>query len=426
MNPYDDTDLLPLYKILVEDRGLQALINEASRKLQNPLFLLDQTLRLLTEAPPSFFVTNTILQQEAGLGHLLPASIEQIRKSRTLEAIHKSSAPYIWQVPQDLTFAAYPVRHDGIIIAYMILLQSGPVFTQKNMAYLQRIAKIFACELQKDGSPSHKGCRYAAILEDLLTAHSNWQEVASYLEALGYSLHKCITLLTIPLFPEDAPDDFVFLQLGEQIRQILGHGFYLVKNQDLIFLFDAQQSISDFQTKRLEHLLRLNHLDCGISTVHQNLALVPQQCDEARLALKFGKKLSPLQHIFFYTDYQTFHIVSLAQTAINRDTLAGGLITKLVKYDQQNKTALLTTLGTYLLQGQNVPRTAGKLFIHENTLRYRLKKIAELSHADIHTGNMICEIMLCLYAMRLSEKTAGLVASIFAASPAVPEEKSKE
>ena len=51
------------------------------------------------------------------------------------------------------------------------------------------------------------------------------------------------------------------------------------------------------------------------------------------------------------------------------------MLRRLQEYDQAHSTALLHTLCVYLLQEQNLHATARQLFIHRNTLVYRLEKI---------------------------------------------------
>lgn len=415
-----ESDLILMYQGLVNNLGLQKLVNNASARLKNPLFLLDQTLRQLTKIPRVFPVMNATMQEEIYIGHLLPETINQIRMSRTLDAIHNSSIPYIWQIPQGITFAAYPVRYGSIIIAYMILIQSGTPFAPEDMDFLQRIEKIISCEMMKEGNLlQNKGSRYAAIVEDLITDKGHNQDIPDFLSSLGYQLREVCTVLVVPIFSDNVTDGHVFLQLGEQIKHVLAHGLYLIKERNLIFLFDSDQSLTDFQIDGLNTLLSPNHLVCGVSSSKRGLSAVRKQYEEALEALRFGKNLFPEKNICLYADCQAFHAVSLVKDVITLDSLAGGLVSKLIEYDRRNETTLLTTLGVYLMQGQSVPRTATTLFIHENTLRYRIKKISELAGCDIHRGNIVFEIMLCLYSMRLSENTASQVSVIFDTEPEI-------
>ena len=55
----------------------------------------------------------------------------------------------------------------------------------------------------------------------------------------------------------------------------------------------------------------------------------------------------------------------------------------LVDYDRDHRSDLVRTLGMYLDAGGNYDRTADALVIHRSTLRYRLRRIREVSGRDL-------------------------------------------
>ena len=64
------------------------------------------------------------------------------------------------------------------------------------------------------------------------------------------------------------------------------------------------------------------------------------------------------------------------------DTFARGhaqrLYTRLLEYDAKNGASLAETARTYILCGRQIPETAGTLYQHPNTVRYRLGKIRSI------------------------------------------------
>ena len=61
------------------------------------------------------------------------------------------------------------------------------------------------------------------------------------------------------------------------------------------------------------------------------------------------------------------------------------MLRRLQEYDQAHSTALLHTLCVYLLQEQNLHATARQLFIHRNTLVYRLDKLQKSTGLDLRS-----------------------------------------
>ncbi len=76
-------------------------------------------------------------------------------------------------------------------------------------------------------------------------------------------------------------------------------------------------------------------------------------------------------------------------------------IAPLVAYDEQYETDLVTTLGTFLDCDGNVANTAGRLFTHRHTIRYRLVRVHELTGHDVSSTDGRERLGLGLKAMRV-------------------------
>jgi len=71
-----------------------------------------------------------------------------------------------------------------------------------------------------------------------------------------------------------------------------------------------------------------------------------------------------------------------------------------MQFDKENSTEYCKTLKIYMESNQNINMTANKLFIHRNTLSYRISKIKELLSMDFKEGEHLFEI---LYTFRILE-----------------------
>jgi DNA-binding PucR family transcriptional regulator len=57
---------------------------------------------------------------------------------------------------------------------------------------------------------------------------------------------------------------------------------------------------------------------------------------------------------------------------------------QLQEYDAQYNSDLFYTLKEYLINNQNMSLTANKLHIHYNSLKYRIRKLTELTNLEIN------------------------------------------
>jgi DNA-binding PucR family transcriptional regulator len=74
---------------------------------------------------------------------------------------------------------------------------------------------------------------------------------------------------------------------------------------------------------------------------------------------------------------------------------------QVVAYDEQYETDLVATLEAYLDNDGNVAGTAGKLFTHRHTIRYRLERVRDLTGLDISSSDGREKLSLGLKAMRV-------------------------
>jgi DNA-binding PucR family transcriptional regulator len=73
----------------------------------------------------------------------------------------------------------------------------------------------------------------------------------------------------------------------------------------------------------------------------------------------------------------------------------------LVVYDEQYATDLVQTVEAFLDADGNVAGTAGRLFTHRHTIRYRLERVRELSGLDVGSTDGREKLSLGLKAMRV-------------------------
>ncbi len=136
----------------------------------------------------------------------------------------------------------------------------------------------------------------------------------------------------------------------------------------------------------------------GISPAVYDLGDFRLAYECARQSLEIG---SPLQkkdtcRITHYEDLGLFRIVSIAESLTSLERFCYDAIGPLLVYDRENDTELASTLRTFLEQNQNSTKTAKLLYIHYNTLRYRLERIKAILGDVLENPQQRLEIELAL------------------------------
>jgi carbohydrate diacid regulator len=117
----------------------------------------------------------------------------------------------------------------------------------------------------------------------------------------------------------------------------------------------------------------------ALGDYHPDLSGISASYHQAKVTLSVGMKLKPNQEIYMYHDYQL--PVFLAQATVNgKDEALTHSYYELLQHDKKGE--LLETLKIYIEEDGESNVIAKRLFIHRNTLRYRLDRINEITGKD--------------------------------------------
>lgn len=96
---------------------------------------------------------------------------------------------------------------------------------------------------------------------------------------------------------------------------------------------------------------------------------------------------------------ETFLPRTLAESRIAAQRVLGPVI----EYDRTHETDLIKTLETYLFCDRSPKRAAEKLFVHTQTVAYRINRVQEITGRSMKSSRDISELWFGLRAMNLSE-----------------------
>ncbi len=100
--------------------------------------------------------------------------------------------------------------------------------------------------------------------------------------------------------------------------------------------------------------------------------------EEARQALTIGAKVWGSGAVTHFDDLGVYRILHHHADKAELDTFAEEALGKLIDYDRKRNTDLVDTLDVLLDCNLNISVAARRLYLHYNSLRYRLQKIEEL------------------------------------------------
>lgn len=176
-----------------------------------------------------------------------------------------------------------------------------------------------------------------------------------------------------------------------------------------VCLFQQLKHTDDMETayelgRRIEEQINTEfpegHLAAGISGPAKSLAEWPSVYDEALQAMQLGERLQLRQFVQFSSLGVYQLLVQLELFPMVRE-FTDRVIGSLVAYDRKRSSSLVKTMDAYFAHHGNISQTAESLFIHRNTLLYRLERIQELTRHDLNQPNMRLALHLALKLWQL-------------------------
>ena len=141
----------------------------------------------------------------------------------------------------------------------------------------------------------------------------------------------------------------------------------------------------------------------GIGGFKKDPAQLPDAYSEARVALEIGHRIHGPSCVSTFGKTGTYKLLFrvLQENPEELEAFYGETLEPVVHYDSRYGTELVQTLITYLGNDASTVRTAGDLFAHRHTIRYRLDRVGELTGLDVDKSEDRERLTLGIKAMQL-------------------------
>ena len=122
---------------------------------------------------------------------------------------------------------------------------------------------------------------------------------------------------------------------------------------------------------------------------------LPLYYGQAVNALKMGHRIND-QRLYTYNDIAIFDMLNTLSQQSDLTEYCEDQLISLYEYDKAHEGNLLKTLQIYLESCLQYDTTARQLFVHKNTVRYRIAKCQKLLNTDFTDGDKIFQYILSL------------------------------
>lgn len=274
----------------------------------------------------------------------------------------------------------------------------GAGFTAGDVHLMERAATVAALAITRDQAVAAVEERYRAeFLRDLLGGRAGAREdVVEHAAALGWRLDRPVVVVVAETDEDDEHSSRGHTELRQlqgrfasawtravaardAVIPVAGYG------REVVALLPARED--DEETLReVQALAKVVRGDggggrrtfsTGVSRVVAQPAEVPRGYAEALRALAVGRQLSGVNAFAHFDRLGVFRLLSLIPDSADLDAFVAETLGPLAAPDAPAREESLTTLRVLLDHNLNVAETARELFVHYNTLRYRIGRLED-------------------------------------------------
>ena len=250
------------------------------------------------------------------------------------------------------------------------------------------------------------GLRYENLLIDILE-ESIIDETAleERMKSINCSFGNKLCLLVLDISKYNLKENKSNF-LKQSIETLfLNYKSIFYKEHVLIILdLDDEKKLEDIIDKDVISFLQKHDIVLVISNFFSHILDLNKHYKQAMKSINIIHMLEINGNIFHHDDLIFYHLLKDMSEDFELMDYCSQSVYKLLEYDMKNNTKYYLTLKTYIEEDKNAIKTADKLFVHRNTINYRLNKIKEIMDVDLDNGDELFRISMSINILEFLNK----------------------
>ncbi|NLE45870.1 MAG: hypothetical protein GX620_14200 [Chloroflexi bacterium] len=378
-----------LAQLAIENRGLSAIATELLHITKKPIIIQDEHLTVQASAWPE-----TLAVESPTMVAL--ADDTELRAWLRGRQLNGETPLYTETpiTPVGWTRGVATIIIEGRLAGYLSTLSPEGGMDDLDRLAVERGALVCAVEMAKQRAVEAARDRLHSELLDLILTASGDDEriVARRAAEMHYDLGGMHVVCVFDAGEERAS---VLVNLASEFRATLLEtgirAFLSTYEGQLVALCTAEDPAVLRQIEALAEAARVQfmrfapdvHISAGIGRPGQELTGLRRSFVQAGEALTLARTLFGEDRVLAFSDLGMYRLLCRLQDCEELNEFFAQTLAPLVKYDSSHHTELVPTLEAYFAHQGNVSQTAESLFLHRNSLLYRLERINQITGLDL-------------------------------------------
>jgi len=400
-----------LSRMVLNGDGLDAIVVTLSHLLSRPTVVQDRFFKLLAASEGA---EDGLAVAEVFEDHRVADRVKRI-----VQEHRPAEFPPFPELGMQRSRVMAPIVVGQEMVGYLSILENERPIEDLDFTTAEHAATVLALEVMKERTAFEVENRLKGnFTEDLLSGnYTDERAMLARARHLGYNLAQSYHLLLIEPDEMQPPnhrrrgepdsrlrtdlDDIVqgFVQKSAPGSIVATKGAGMVVLVPEAFTGPSQQAIESLAQNlhaRVVQVLTEVPISIGSGRPCKGIPDFKDSFEEARRSLDIMRRCHKRNQVVFFHSLGVYRLFSLIEDRTELLNLAEQTLGPLLEYDRQHATSLVRTLGYYLESGRNLEGSARAMFIHVNTLKYRLKRIQEIARMDLNSAEQRFNVHLAV------------------------------
>ncbi len=366
---------------MILEHGLQGAVDE---------------LYVWTGLEPAVFFDGKVYARNLDSMAMLPPDPGEWRKKNNQVGTSLSTGLYIAKTGLcTLEWLGIHIRKHDYDYA-IILLRGDRDFNEDDSVLLDYTAAICTSEIRSINKLNELHRKfYSEFFENILSDQYSETQARQNALKLGFEIPESSIVVRVELVAAEESINYAEKSKGlcpEKMSNILTNALgkstpYCQLPDQSYFIMLPEQKTSALET------LRLEILDACGGDVHIGVSNpVPYEklrkgLTEAQCAIQIGKSLDLRKNLYLFSELGFYRLLHLPEVDEVVQIFYGEYLAAIDEYDLKNDSCLLETLERFIERGFSYKDTAQVMYVHANTVRYRISVVEKLCRIDL--GNSV-------------------------------------
>lgn len=420
------------FRITLEGGGIERISSMLSSTINNPVIIVDHEWNLLhyTEHADNKISLEYSLDLYKHRPVFNDTFIDSIPEN--INEIKKSIKRIYHLDHMEIKCRILPVAVSKDIFGYIIVWQTVRELTEFDYIILEQASTVMALERIKAKEIENVKLKIRQdFFDDLLSGKITSEETLQTLCDLhGLNPSHMYYCLVIDINPQTVSQEEDLITKKYKMEKIAKkavevvyqyaykmHGevtsFY--RNNRIIVLVgqNNERPVTSIATKKefakeLHQLLNQQFDETtflvGIGQQYRKINSLHKSFSEANEVIRLMQQVNEKNEVSHFEDYSVYHLLDSNIKDVALEDFFEKTLGDVLNHDQVHNTSYMATLENYFINNLNLSETAKAMFLHRNTLIYRIEKIKEILHSDLKHSEELLKIQIALKIFRILQK----------------------